>query len=103
MSYSFNNLRYYRQKWNRSIILCFCIFPVFNIGFTLAFLQPAGKVEPDMLTIWDKSSANISRSSFSILQGISGFSGSTFTVILKTYALFVNLDLQESYGIFRAE
>ena len=62
---NFNNFRHYKQKWNRSVIFWFCIFPFLNMNLTFAVLQPSGNVEPNyMLTICDIGSANISAPSF---------------------------------------
>ena len=46
-------------------------FALLNMSITFAVLQPSGNSEPNgMLTICDIGSANISASSYSILQGI---------------------------------
>ena len=69
---TFNNFRHYRQKWNRSVIFGFYIFPFLSMGLTFAVLQASGDFERNyMLRICNIDSVGILAPSFMILQNIS--------------------------------
>ena len=84
----------YTQKWNRSVIFWFYIFPFLIMNLTFTVLQPLENFDlNDILTTCNIGSTNISAPSFSILQGIylhhKLFQGQHYLIFKKSFLCLI--------------